>query len=432
MPLVLDPLAAFHSEFLAMAPHRREAVMLALAQKGLPQPKAEIQGSDNGGRPPALYRLTPEGVALIPVVGILTSRPAWYDDWFGFLSYPVIARRFLAAMADPAVKAVLLEYDTPGGLVAGCSELAARMLAMRGTKPVWAVASASAFSAGYFLASSADRVLVPPGGGGVGSIGVMWQHMDLSGWDQAAGLKYTVITSGKRKNDFNEHFTPQDEALAWAQSEVDRLAAIFEAHVAKARGLEPKAVADQEAGLFFGPAAVAAKLADGVADWEEALAALTRQITKGGVAGTVSAETQTNELEDDSMPDENRSPEAQAGGGQPEAAAGGDPKARIKAILDHPEAEGRQTQARVLALETDLDVEAAAKLLSTMPKAEGKTKDEGDGNADYLAGLMQRVGNPEVGSDAGEGDPDAAAAKAMRASMDKVVAARFGTPLDRR
>ena len=51
------------------------------------------------------------------------------------------------------------------------------------------------------------------------------------------------------------------------------------------------------------------------------------------------------------------------------AAGKAEATARIAAILTSPEAEGREAQARVLALETELSVADAAKVLAASPKA---------------------------------------------------------------
>jgi hypothetical protein len=65
-------------------------------------------------------------------------------------------------------------------------------------------------------------------------------------------------------------------------------------------------------------------------------------------------------------------------------------RARIRAILNCAEAQGRQKMAHELALEMGLDFEAAKKILALAPK-------EAPG---VLAALMANYKNPEVGPDA--------------------------------
>ncbi len=73
---------------------------------------------------------------------------------------------------------------------------------------------------------------------------------------------------------------------------------------------------------------------------------------------------------------------------------------RVKAILAAPEAEGRADLARSLALETDLDVTSALRVLSSAPE---QTK----GGA-ALSAAMANVRNPVVGADDPETEEDAA------------------------
>ncbi|EKB0247321.1 S49 family peptidase, partial [Escherichia coli] len=105
---------------------------------------------------------------------------------------------FLTALNDPDVKGICLDIDSPGGEVAGCFDLVDTIFACRGQKPVHAILSESAYSAAYALASAADRILVPRTGG-VGSVGVIYVHCDMSRQMKDEGLNVTIITCGSRK-----------------------------------------------------------------------------------------------------------------------------------------------------------------------------------------------------------------------------------------
>lgn len=96
-------------------------------------------------------------------------------------------------------------------------------------------------------------------------------------------------------------------------------------------------------------------------------------------------------------------------------------RARIGAILNHEAAEGRQTQAKVLALETDMTVEQAAKVLAVSPK-EAVPAAQGDQFSQHMA----KLGNPSVGADGDEQPETATAAQGWQAAMGKVVALRGG------
>ncbi len=78
---------------------------------------------------------------------------------------------------------------------------------------------------------------------------------------------------------------------------------------------------------------------------------------------------------------------------------------RLAAVLALPEAEGREAQAKALALTTDLDPTACAAILSAAPKAETKPAAAQSDFAVHMAAL----GNPKIGPDgAAASSPDKA------------------------
>lgn len=211
------------------------------------------------------------GIAVIPVHGTLVRRGLALDAASGLTSYADIAAQLDAALTDPAVSGVLLDLDSPGGESGGVFELAERIRAAAGVKPIWAHANDAAFSAAYALGAAAQRLTLSRTAG-VGSIGVIALHVDQSVKDAREGLSYTAITAGAHKNDFNPHQPLSPEAAVALQAEVDRLYALFVEQVAQMRALDPAAVRATEAGLFFGEHAVAVGLADGVKSFDSALA----------------------------------------------------------------------------------------------------------------------------------------------------------------
>jgi len=196
----------------------------------------------------------------------------------GLASYTSIAAQLDAALASPEVAAILLDVDSPGGESGGVFDLADRIRAGVQVKPVWAVANDMAFSAAYALASAASRVFVARTGG-VGSIGVIAMHIDQSVKDAKDGVRYTAVFAGERKNDLNPHEPISDEAHAVLKAEVDRVYDLFVETVARHRGLDADAVRATEAGLFFGPDAVGAGLADAVGGFDDALSQLTQSLS---------------------------------------------------------------------------------------------------------------------------------------------------------
>ncbi|MHA6853383.1 S49 family peptidase [Ralstonia pseudosolanacearum] len=217
-------------------------------------------------------------IAVIPIHGTLVRRTVGLEAESGLASYTAIGDQLNAALADPGIAAILLDVDSPGGESSGVFDLADRIRAVAAVKPVWAVANDMAFSAAYALASAATRVFVSRTGG-VGSIGVIAMHVDQSVKDAKDGIRYTAVFAGARKNDLNPHAPITDEAQAQLQAEVSRIYGLFVETVASYRGLSVEAVTATEAGLFFGPDAVTAGLADAVGTFEDALAQLAASLS---------------------------------------------------------------------------------------------------------------------------------------------------------
>ncbi len=220
---------------------------------------------------------TPAGIAVIPVHGTLVKRSLGLEAASGLTSYGEIAAMLDSALADPQVRGILLDIDSPGGEASGSFELARRVREATAIKPVWAEANDAAYSAAYAIAASAQRLFITETGG-VGSIGVIALHVDQSVKDANDGYRFTAITAGAHKNDYSPHEPLSDSAKTDLQSEVDRLYAIFTEHVAAMRGLKLDAVRATEAGLYFGGNAVAQGLADGVQTLESTLAEFHRFI----------------------------------------------------------------------------------------------------------------------------------------------------------
>lgn len=223
--------------------------------------------------PAPLAQVTPEGVAIIAIVGTLVSRSGFVDSASGLLSYGDIGDVIAGAMADPAVQGIILDMDSPGGEVGGLFDLVDRIGALKkeSGKPLWAVANEAALSAAYAIASAADRIYVTRTGE-VGSIGVVAAHVDESGADAKAGLVWSFIFAGDRKIDGNSHGALSERARADIQADVDRLYGEFCALVAANRNLTPEAVRATEAAIFRGDLAIRAGLADRVGTLDVALA----------------------------------------------------------------------------------------------------------------------------------------------------------------
>lgn len=232
--------------------------------------RASLFGNDlaqrhqrNGSQPYAAV----DGIAVIEIAGTLVHRGAWIGQSSGLTSYEGIAAQLQAALADPGVRGIALDIDSFGGEVAGAFDLADRIRAARAQKPVHAFVAEHALSAGYVLASQADRIILPRTGG-VGSIGVVALHTDVSGALDQKGIAVTLIHAGSHKIDANP-YQPLPEAIHdQMQRQLEVVRFLFAETVAAGRGdrLTHAAALATEAAVFRGADAIAAGLADELAD----------------------------------------------------------------------------------------------------------------------------------------------------------------------
>jgi capsid assembly protease len=222
---------------------------------------------------------TQAAIAVIPVFGTLVRRTNGLEAASGLTSYAELSTRLQAASADPTVRGILLEIDSPGGEAGGVFELAEHVRTLAQHKPVWAVAVDSALSAAYAIAAAANRVVVTRTAG-VGSIGVIAMHIDQTARDVQQGYRYTPVLAGAHKADLSPHSVLAPEALTRLQREVDRLYDLFVDHVALMRGLDADAIRATEAGLYFAEDAVHAGLADAVGGFDDTLAEFAQFLSR--------------------------------------------------------------------------------------------------------------------------------------------------------
>lgn len=211
-------------------------------------------------------------VALIPVRGVIANRMSMMGEISGGTSNEALASAFQAAVRDEDVKAIVFDHDTPGGAVSGTDEVSSMIFAARGSKPIVAHVNATSASAGYWLASAADEVVITPSGS-VGSIGIFGVHDDVSQALEKVGVKKTLISAGKFKTAGNPYAPLDDETRARMQARVDASYERFVATVARNRRVAVSKVRDGfgQGDMVDAEAAVAEGMADRVATLDETL-----------------------------------------------------------------------------------------------------------------------------------------------------------------
>lgn len=218
-------------------------------------------------------------VAVLEIEGTLVAKGKWTGAWSGMTSYEGLNAQISDLRADATASAVVLEVDSFGGEVAGAFDCADQIAALAAEKPVVAILTDHACSAGYLLASAA-RSIVMPRTGMAGSIGVISMHVDVSRALDEAGLTVTILTGGKNKADGNPYKPLPKETARKFMAEMEMLREVFAESVGRYRGarLDKAAALATEAETFTGQAALDAGLVDAVANPTEAFAAFVAEM----------------------------------------------------------------------------------------------------------------------------------------------------------
>ena len=232
-------------------------------------------------RAASAFDLPAKKLATIDLSGVLGA-----DIGVPYSSILDTARAAIDAGADT----ILLNIDSPGGLVAGAFDTARELRALFDSAGVRAVGFVGnqAVSAGYAILSACHEIIVSSTAN-VGHIGVIAKYGSQFGALEKSGIAITVLTSGTHKADGDPDTAMTDSARAALQIMVDDSAEVFFALVRDLRGIDAKPL---EAQRYVGARAVAMGLADRVASLTE----ITRALSEPPV---VEEKMEENEKKDD-------------------------------------------------------------------------------------------------------------------------------------
>lgn len=180
-------------------------------------------------------------IAILPLFGAITHRANLFSESSGGTSVQGFSKAFAQVVADPNVTAVIIESDTPGGGVSGLPELADQIYKARSAKPIIGHANTRALSAGYWLMSQCDELVVAPVSE-VGSIGVFLWHENWHEAYKMEGIEPDIIRYGEHKAEANDWEPLTDDSRAYIQSQVNEVGEMFTRAVARGRGVSAERV----------------------------------------------------------------------------------------------------------------------------------------------------------------------------------------------
>jgi ClpP class serine protease len=214
------------------------------------------------------------GVAVIHVTGVISRYASMFDDICGGISTQALAKDFCQARDDPAVRGIVLNFDSPGGDANGIHELAEMVFNARGTKPIVGYVGGTGASAIYWIASACDELVIDATAC-LGSIGVVMslERTKPKPDDENQKEQLTIVSSQSP----NKWLNPwSKDGKAKNQEMADQLADIFIDRVARNMDVTRETVLEDfgQGGVLIGQSAIDKGMASRLGSLEGVIAEL--------------------------------------------------------------------------------------------------------------------------------------------------------------
>ncbi len=216
---------------------------------------------------------TEEKILVIPVRGVISNSPEEGLIRTRPSMVQEVVSHLRKAAADPQVRAVVLQINSPGGSVTGSDILYHEIMRFKEERkiPVTAAMLDVAASGGYYIALPADHIMAHPTTV-TGSVGVIFIRPKVSGLMDKIGVGVEVSKSGVNK-DIGSPFrpaTPEEQSLMNAMT--DELGKRFSDLVRLHRHAGAAALAEiATARVFLAERAVSLGLVDAIGYMPDAL-----------------------------------------------------------------------------------------------------------------------------------------------------------------
>jgi len=215
-------------------------------------------------------RPTAGKITVIPLSGTITTEGS--SSFSGSTITPELVKDYLTKVEnDKAVKAIVFHIESPGGEIAPCQEILWEIERVKETKPIVVSMGSTAASGGYYISTKADKIVALPTTM-MGSIGVIFQLINIEGLLEKLGIQIETFKGGKYKDmywGFRE-LTPEEEEIT--QGMVDEYYEQFIDVVAEGRGLSEEEVRNLATGqTYSGTEAKELGLVDELGDLDTAI-----------------------------------------------------------------------------------------------------------------------------------------------------------------
>lgn len=215
-------------------------------------------------------------VALVKCIGALDYKYSIWSWLFDGGCYMGIQNKIESATRDTGIGKIVLYVDSPGGTHHGLLEASDAVFAARQSgKEVVAVVDPEAASAGYWLASQANRVVALQSAW-VGSVGSQAMLYSMKKMYDEEGIDIEVLRASisPKKNQGIPYEAITDAARTERQGWVDMAGNQFVEHVMRGRGKTREAVLENfgQGAMFFAEDAIARGMVDSIGNLQTELA----------------------------------------------------------------------------------------------------------------------------------------------------------------
>lgn len=177
---------------------------------------------------------------------------------------------------DEDIKGVLLQVNSPGGVVGPSQEIYHELKRVRTElkKPVYVSTTGMAASGAYYAAVAADKIYTNEGSL-MGSIGVIMEFANLEKLYDWMKIQRHVIKTGKYKDSGAEYRPMREDEKQLFRSMAFEILNQFKAAIVEGRKLTPELVTQYADGrVFTGETAVKIGFADKIGTFEDARRAI--------------------------------------------------------------------------------------------------------------------------------------------------------------